>query len=267
MHFATRRRLFGKTVQPVKAVDDVSLTIKAGETVSIVGESGSGKSTTGYAVLGFQKPTAGEVFFEGQDISTLSADARSNLAKRMQIIYQDPPAALDPRFTLEDSIGEPLLLHGMRSRQERASRVGELLDAVGLAPSLAKRYPHQVSGGQKQRVVIARAIALNPALIICDEAVSALDVSIRSQILNLLMDLQARLNLAYLFISHDLSVVRHISDRVLVMRAGKIVEQGPTDVLFASPQHEYTQTLLRAIPMPDPLRRRFGTVRAAQPGS
>lgn len=255
VHFAPRRRLFGQQVPPVKAVDEVSFTLQAGETVSIVGESGSGKSTTGYAVIGFQKPTGGAVFFRGRDISKFSPDERRNLPRQIQIIYQDPASALDPRFTLEQSIGEPLLLNGVRSRQEREDRVRALLDAVGLAPALAKRYPHQVSGGQKQRVVIARAIALNPALIICDEAVSALDVSIRSQILNLLMDLQAQLGLAYLFISHDLSVVRHISDRVLVMCGGKIVEQGATDELFGHPRHEYTQTLLRAIPLPNPARR------------
>ena len=267
VHFAARARLFQPKEPPVKAVDSVSFTLEAGETLSIVGESGSGKSTIGYAVLGFQKPTLGTVLFEGSDTATLSASQRRSLPQRMQIVYQDPSSALNPRFTLAESIAEPLLLQGLGSQPDRALRVKELLDAVGLASSLADRHPHQVSGGQKQRVVIARAIALNPALIVCDEAVSALDVSIRSQILNLLMDLQERLGLAYLFISHDLSVVRHISDRVLVMRGGKIVEQGATNDIFASPQHDYTQTLLRAIPTPDPSRRHLLASALPEPGA
>lgn len=260
VHFETRKGLFGKRQEPVKAVDGVSFDLHRGETLALVGESGSGKSTTGYAVLGLVNPTAGQILLDGEDLAGLAPAARRRLATRMQIISQDPAAALDPRFTLFDSVAEPLRLQQAGSETERRERVEALFDSVGLAPSLTSRYPNQVSGGQRQRVVIARAIALNPALIVCDEAVSALDVSIRSQILNLLMDFQERLGLAYLFISHDLSVVRHISDRVGVMQAGRIIEQASTDDIFVAPRQTYTRALLQSIPLPDPSHRgRFAT--------
>ena len=238
------------------AVDGISFTVRPSETLAIVGESGSGKSTTGYAILGLVRPSGGKILFNGIDLASLDRVGRLEMARHIQIIYQDPSAALDPRFTIARSIGEPLLLHSLGSASDRARRVNELLDAVGLAPEIAGRFPNQISGGQRQRAVIARALALNPRLIVCDEAVSALDVSIRSQILNLLMDLQASFGLSYLFISHDLSVVRHISDRVIVINSGRIVEEGDTDSIFSNPLHDYTKALIAAIPIPDPSRRR-----------
>lgn len=239
----------------VKAVDGVSFDVPAGRTVALVGESGCGKSTTAYAILGLEPATSGEVRFDGRDITRLDRAGRRALAGDMQIVFQDPSAALDPKMTIADSIGEPLAIQGWKSAAA-AKRVAEVMDLVGLPASFAGRTPNALSGGQRQRVVIARALALSPRLLVLDEPVSALDVSIRSQILNLLMNLQAELGLAYLFISHDLSVVRHIADEILVMYLGTIAERGLTDPVFAAPTHPYTEALLSAIPLPDPVAQR-----------
>ncbi|WP_406855373.1 oligopeptide/dipeptide ABC transporter ATP-binding protein [Alsobacter sp. KACC 23698] len=240
----------------VRAVDGVSFDVPAGRTVALVGESGCGKSTTAYAILGLEPITAGAVRFDGRDIGgRRDRAARRALAGDMQIVFQDPSAALDPKMSIEDSVAEPLAIRGW-SRADRRRRVAEALDLVGLPAAYAPRTPNALSGGQRQRVVIARALALSPRLLVLDEPVSALDVSIRSQILNLLMGLQAELGLAYLFISHDLSVVRHIADDVLVMYLGTIAERGATDAVFDAPAHPYTQALLSAIPLPDPVEQR-----------
>ena len=246
VHFPVRGGLFGGGVRWVKAVDGVSFTIAAGETLALVGESGCGKSTTGYALSGLTAPSAGEIRFPGI----------GERAREIQLVFQDPFGSLNPKMSVGDSIGEPLLVHREARGAALVARVGELLRLVGLPAASADRYPHEFSGGQRQRIAIARALALTPKLIVCDEPVSALDVSVRSQILNLLMDLQARLGLSYLFISHDLSVVRHIADRVAVMYLGKIVELASTDALFASPVHPYSDVLLSAIPIADPVRQR-----------
>lgn len=239
----------------VKAVDGVSFDVQAGETVAVVGESGCGKSTTGNAILSLAPITAGEVHFNGQDIARMKASERKTLWRDLQVVFQDPVSALNPKRTIAQSIAEPLAINGY-SRKEQDARVDELVALVGLNQSQRDRYPNELSGGQRQRVVIARALALNPKLVICDEPVSALDVSIQSQILNLLMELQERLGLSYLFISHDLSVVRHLADRVIVMYLGTIVEEAQTDELFANPRHPYTRALLSAIPEPDPVVQR-----------
>jgi len=255
VHFkAGKPGLFAEQ-QYVKAVDGVSFRVHQGETVAIVGESGCGKSTTGNAILGLAPITAGSVAFRGQDIAGLAPDQRAAMWRNLQVVFQDPVAALNPKRTIGQSIAEPLAINAI-SRQRQTGRVAELLDLVGLDPGQRDRFPNELSGGQRQRVVIARALALEPDVIICDEPVSALDVSIQSQILNLLMKLQRELGLAYLFISHDLSVVRHIADRVIVMYLGNIVEDGPSDILFSSPRHPYTEALLSAIPLPDPLAER-----------
>ncbi len=237
----------------VKAVDGVSFEIRRGETFAIVGESGCGKSSLAMAVLGMLPKTAGRIVFDGIDITDFGAERMRPIRRRMQTVFQDPFSSLNPRMKVGDIIAEPLVVH--RAAQDpgaRRARVAELMALVGLLPHMAHRYPHEFSGGQRQRISIARALALEPDLVICDEAVAALDVSIQAQILNLLMDLQRRLGLAYLFISHDLSVVRHISDRIGVMYLGKMVETGSREALFASPQHPYTQALLAAVPVPDP---------------
>ncbi len=239
----------------VKSVDGISFDVPSGRTVALVGESGCGKSTTAYAVLGLEPVTSGEVRFAGRDITHLQGVERRALAGEMQIVFQDPSAALDPKMSIASSIAEPLAIAG-RSRSERRERVRELLDLVGLPQVFADRSPVALSGGQRQRVVIARALALSPRLLVLDEPVSALDVSIRSQILNLLMELQSQLGLAYLFISHDLSVVRHIADDVLVMYLGTIAERGGTEAVFQAPTHPYTEALLSAIPLPDPVQQR-----------
>jgi peptide/nickel transport system ATP-binding protein/oligopeptide transport system ATP-binding protein len=239
----------------IKAVDGVSFDLAAGRTLALVGESGCGKSTTAYAIVGLEFPTAGSIHFAGQDISRLDPKARRALATEMAIVFQDPSAALDPKMSVADSILEPLAIQG-RSREEQRRRLAELLDRVGLPAAYATRTPNALSGGQKQRVVIARALALSPRLLVLDEPVSALDVSIRSQILNLLMELQRDLGLAYLFISHDLSVVRHVADETMVMYLGTVAEQGETDALFREARHPYTQALLSAIPLPDPVAQR-----------
>lgn len=255
VHFKVGTPGFFAEQQYVKAVDGVSFRVHEGETVAIVGESGCGKSTTGNAILGLAPVTAGSVAFRGRDIAGLTPDQRAAMWRNLQVVFQDPVAALNPKRTIGQSIAEPLAINGI-STQRQTERVAELLELVGLNPGQRDRFPNELSGGQRQRVVIARALALEPDVIICDEPVSALDVSIQSQILNLLMKLQRELGLAYLFISHDLSVVRHIADRVIVMYLGSIVEEGPSDILFSSPRHPYTEALLSAIPLPDPLAER-----------
>ena len=249
-----------RTVGHVRAVDDVSFQVHDGEILSLVGESGCGKTTTAKCVLRAVDPTAGEVLFrlpngEVVDVAKLSEGQLRPLRSQMQLVFQDPFGSLNPRKNLLDIIGEPLLVHGVKSRQQRMDRVAELLNLVGLRPEYMHRYPHAFSGGQRQRVVIARALALEPRLVVADEAVSALDVSVQAQILNLLLDLQRRLDLSYLFVAHDLSIVKHISHRVAVMYVGKIVELAPTEELFHRPRHPYTSALMQAVPVPDPDKR------------
>ncbi|MGD9238670.1 MAG: dipeptide ABC transporter ATP-binding protein [Desulfobacterales bacterium] len=251
-HFPIKGGVFLKEIAAVKAVDDVSLTIDEGETVGLVGESGCGKTTFGRAILRLEEPTSGEIFFEGESILSYDKNKMQALRQNMQIIFQDPFSSLNPRKTVSHIIGEPLLVHGMRSRKKREEKVLELLRVVGLRKEHMRRYPHQFSGGQRQRIGVARALALQPKLIVCDEAVSALDVSIQAQVINLLKDLQDDFGLTYLFISHDLSVVEHVSDRVAVMYLGKIVEFAPSKALYKTPLHPYTQALLSAVPVPDP---------------
>ncbi|MFT7190483.1 MAG: oligopeptide transport system ATP-binding protein [Dinoroseobacter sp.] len=254
VHFPVRTGRFGGGKDVVKAVDGVSLTVNANETLAVVGESGCGKTTIGNAVLGLAPVTAGRITFEGRDLSTLTASERRHVWREMQVVFQDPVSALNPRRTIAQSIAEPLVIHD-HPKAQIAARVDELMGLVGLNPDQRDRRPGALSGGQRQRVVIARALALNPKLVICDEPVSALDVSIQSQILNLLMRLQRELGLSYLFIAHDLSVVRHIADRVAVMYLGLVVEEGPAAQVFANPVHPYTEALLSAIPVPDPTLR------------
>jgi oligopeptide transport system ATP-binding protein len=254
VHFPLRRGV-GTPGGVVKAVDGVSFDVAAGRTVALVGESGCGKSTTAYAVLGMERATGGTIRFDGRDITRLAGRERAALASEIQIVFQDPSAALDPKMSIADSISEPLAIAGW-TRADRRARVAELLDRVGLPAAFAERLPSALSGGQRQRVVIARALALSPRLLILDEPVSALDVSIRSQVLNLLMELQRELGLAYLFISHDLSVVRHIADEAIVLYLGTVAEHGPIDAMFEAPRHPYTQALLSAIPLPDPVAQR-----------
>jgi peptide/nickel transport system ATP-binding protein len=254
-YYPIRGGVFLKEVAAVKAVDDVSLTIRSGETMGLVGESGCGKTTFGRAILRLEEPTAGEVIFKGRDLLACDSKEMRGLRKQMQIIFQDPFSSLNPRKTIAQIIGEPLLVHGMKNRKQREERVLYLLDVVGLRSEQMRRYPHMFSGGQRQRIGVARALALNPELIVCDEAVSALDVSIQAQVLNLLKDLQQEFGLTYLFISHDLHVVEHISDRVAVMYLGKIVELATSKELYKKPLHPYSQALLSASPMPDPKRK------------
>ena len=236
----------------VKAVDGITFDIQRGETLSLVGESGCGKSTAGRTILQLHKPTSGEVWFEGKDLATLSGEPLRKMRRKMQLIFQDPYASLSPRMKVGRIIAEPLKVHGVSSGEARNARVQELLEIVGLSSGLRSRYPHEFSGGQRQRVGIARALALNPSFIICDEPISALDVSIQAQIVNLLKELQNKLGLTYLFIAHDLSMVRYISDRVAVMYLGNLMELAPQQELFRNPLHPYTQALLSAVPVPDP---------------
>ena len=254
MHFPiTRGIVFQRQVGAIKAVDGVNFSMFKGETLGLVGESGCGKSTTGRAILQLYRPTDGEVLFEGVDITKTKGEDLRKMRRRMQMIFQDPYASLNPRMTVGSIIGEPLEVHNIGSnKKERQERVQELLKTVGLNPYFVNRYPHEFSGGQRQRIGVARALAVNPAFIVCDEPISALDVSIQAQIINLLEDLQDELGLTYLFIAHDLSVVRHISDRIAVMYLGKIVELADRDELYENPMHPYTQALLSAVPIPDP---------------
>jgi peptide/nickel transport system ATP-binding protein/oligopeptide transport system ATP-binding protein len=255
-HFVAERSLFGRPTAYVRAVDGVSFSVEAGKTLALVGESGCGKSTVSRMVLRLIEPDAGRIRFEGRDLLALDADQLRAFRRDAQIIFQDPYASLNPRMTVNQILTEPLGLHDLVPPSGRRERVEELLRLVGLEPRFARRYPHEFSGGQRQRIAIARALAVEPKLIICDEPVSALDVSIRSQILNLLRDLQDRLGLAYIFVSHDLAVVKHIADRVAVMNLGVIVETSDTQSLFASPRHPYSRALLSAIPVPKPRAKR-----------
>ncbi|MSQ41338.1 MAG: ATP-binding cassette domain-containing protein [Dehalococcoidia bacterium] len=243
-----------KKVADIKAVDDISFTVRRGETLGLVGESGCGKTTTGRAILQLYRPTSGEVLFEGVDVSKLRGSSLRALRRRMQIIFQDPYSSLNPRMTAGAIIGEPLIVHGLtKSKQEFREQVAELLSVVGLNPFMADRYPHEFSGGQRQRIGVARALAMRPSFIVCDEPVSALDVSIQAQVINLLQSLQEQFNLTYLFIAHDLSVVRHMSDRIAVMYLGHIVEVATRAELYENPLHPYTKALLSAVPIPDPI--------------
>ncbi len=252
-HFPIREGLLiERKVGEVRAVDGVSFDVMPGETLGLVGESGSGKSTTGYCVLQLLKPTSGSVLFEGTELTQLGREDLRRMRREMQIVFQDPYSSLDPRMTVGDIVGEPLIVHGIGTRRERTVRIRDLLDVVGFNPSYTNRYPHEFSGGQRQRIGIARALALSPKLIVCDEPVSALDVSIQAQILNLLKDLQRDFGLTYLFIAHDLAVVRGMSDRIAVMNRGELVEIGPAEEVYTNPQDDYTKALLSAVPVPDP---------------
>jgi len=269
--FPIRKGFLRRQVGEVRAVDDVSFHLRPGETLALVGESGCGKTTTARCVLRAVDPTAGQVLFRAGngsvvDVAAVPRGSLRPLRREMQLIFQDPFSSLNPRMTLLDIVGEPLLVNGVGNRQERIDRVAELMRLVGLRPEYMRRFPHAFSGGQRQRIGIARALALNPRLVVADEAVSALDVSVQAQILNLLLELQERLGLTYLFVAHDLSVVKHISDRVAVMYVGQIVEMAESEPLFASPKHPYTAALLSAIPEPDPRARPHARRRTAPEG-
>ncbi len=253
MHFPIYRGVFQRQVGAVRAVDGVSFDVKRGETLGLVGESGCGKSTTGRTILQLYKPTAGAVTFDGTDLVRLKGEQMRQMRRKMQMIFQDPYASLNPRMTVAQLVGEPLMVHNVATGAEINERVAHLLELVNLNPAFASRYPHEFSGGQRQRIGVARALALQPSFIICDEPISALDVSIQAQVVNLLEELQEQFNLTYLFIAHDLSMVKHISDRVAVMYLGVIVELASRDELYAKPLHPYTQALLSAVPIPDPI--------------
>jgi peptide/nickel transport system ATP-binding protein len=259
-HYPITKGLLNKQIGAVRAVDDVSFHIQQGETLGLVGESGCGKTTTSRCILRAIDPTSGQILFQREngetvDLAKVSHRQMRDLRSEIQMIFQDPYTSLNPRMRVFDIVGEPLLIHGMKNRNERMERVGELLRLVGLRPEYMLRYPHAFSGGERQRIGIARALSLNPSLVVADEPVSALDVSVQAQVLNLLLELQEKLRLTYLFVAHDLSVVKHITNRVAVMYVGKIVEVAPTEALFANPKHPYTSALLSAVPMPDPRNR------------
>lgn len=251
-YFPITGGLLGRRVGAVRAVDGISFDIKQGETLGLVGESGCGKSTTGRAILQLHKPTSGNVFFENADLTKISADKLRQLRPKMQMIFQDPYTSLNPRHSVGKIIAEPLVIHGVMSGQQLKNRVAQLLELVGMNPIFVRRYPFEFSGGQRQRIGIARALSLNPSFIVCDEPISSLDVSIQAQVVNLLQDLQEQLGLTYLFIAHDLSMVKHISHRIAVMYLGKIVELSGKNALFDNPLHPYTQSLISAVPVPDP---------------
>src|SRR5579872_2639568 len=257
--FPIVKGMFSRVTGHVRAVDDVSFTMQQGETLGLVGESGCGKTTTARCILRAIQPTGGQILYRSgntvRDLAPMTTAELMPLRKEIQMIFQDPFGSLNPRMTLFDNVGEPLLVNGMRNRRERMDRVADLLQMVGLRPEFMHRFPHAFSGGQRQRIGIARALATNPRLVVADEPVSALDVSVQAQVLNLLMELQSRLRLTVLFVAHDLSVVRHICDRVAVMYVGQLVELAPTDAIFRQPQHPYTAALMRAVPVPDPRAR------------
>jgi oligopeptide transport system ATP-binding protein len=253
VHFPIYRGLIRKQVGAVRAVDGISFDIKRGETLGLVGESGSGKSTTGRAVLQLRRPTSGNVHFEGADLVALKGERLRAMRRKMQMIFQDPYASLNPRMTVGEIVGEPLMVHNVAKSKEIEERVKQLLELVKLEPAFISRYPHEFSGGQRQRIGVARALALQPSFIVCDEPISALDVSIQAQVVNLLEELQGQFNLTYLFIAHDLSMVRHISDRVAVMYLGTIMELASRDEIYLRPLHPYSQALLSAVPIPDPI--------------
>ena len=256
-HFPVRKGLvIERTVGYVKAVDGVSFSIPAGKTLGLVGESGSGKSTTGYCILQLIRPTSGSIRFDGKELTTMSGEQLRKVRQDMQIVFQDPYSSLDPRMTVGNIVAEPLEVHGMGTRKSRRETVRRLLEVVGFNPNFTNRYPHEFSGGQRQRIGIARALALSPKMIVCDEPVSALDVSIQAQILNLLKDLQRDFGLTYLFISHDLAVVRTMADEIAVMNRGKLVEVGAAEQVYLNPKDEYTKALFTAVPVPDPRRQR-----------
>jgi oligopeptide transport system ATP-binding protein len=253
MWFPIRRGILQRHVGDVKAVDGLNFEVFRGETLGLVGESGCGKSTTGRAILQLYRPTAGQVVFKGQELTLMKGEDLRRMRREMQMIFQDPYASLNPRMTVGSIVGEPLEVHHLGTKAERLERVRELLKVVGLNPYFINRYPHEFSGGQRQRIGVARALAVNPSFIVCDEPISALDVSIQAQVINLLEDLQEQFNLTYLFIAHDLSVVRHISDRIAVMYLGKVMELADREELYRNPLHPYSQALLSAVPIPDPV--------------